>query len=360
MSTPSIKIAGRPIGADHPVYVVAEMSGNHGHRFERAVQLLEAAREAGADALKLQTYTPDTITIDCENEWFRIEGAGHWAGRTLHQLYGEAYTPWDWQPRLKELGDKLGIEVFSTPFDPSAVDFLDGQVGVAAFKVASFEIVDIPLLQRIGQRGKPVILSTGMASLSEIDRAVRTLREAGTREIALLRCVSSYPANPAQMNLATIPHLASAFSVPVGISDHSLSPAVSVAAVALGACIVEKHFTLSRADGGPDAPFSLEPPELRELIRMIRDTELAIGNVRYEADTTESENIRFRKSIFVVRDIGPREVFTQENVRVIRPGNGLPPVEVERVLGRRSTRSILRGTPLSWDMVGSPSDGSNG
>jgi pseudaminic acid synthase len=349
-SNKQFQIAGRAVGPASPTYIIAEMSGNHGHDYKRAVRLVRAAKEAGADAVKLQTYTADTITIDCDNEYFKIK-EGPWAGRNLHDLYAEAHTPWEWQPKLKRLGDELGIEVFSTPFDVTAVDFLEDEVGVSVYKIASFEVVDIPLLQRIASTKKPVIMSTGMATLAEIDSAVRTLRIGGTPEIALLRCVSSYPAMPEQMNLESLPHLALAFDCVVGLSDHTLSPAVSVAAVALGARMIEKHLTLSRADGGPDAAFSLEPAELQQTVRMIRDAEVALGHVSYGAGVGEEGSVAFRKSIFVVDDVKKGERFTKKNVRVIRPGHGLSPQFMPQVLGRRAEYDLRRGTPLTWDLL---------
>jgi pseudaminic acid synthase len=332
-------------------YIIAEMSGNHGRDYGRAEALVKAAAAAGVNAVKLQTYTADTITLKCDNEYFRISG-GLWDGRNLHELYQEAYTPWEWQPRLKKLGDELGVEVFSTPFDPTSVDFLEKEVGVNLYKIASFEVVDIPLLEKVAATRKQVIMSTGMATLAEIDRAVRTLREGGCPDIALLKCVSSYPATPDQMNLATIPHLAEAFDCVAGLSDHTLSPAVSIAAVALGARIIEKHFTLSRADGGPDAAFSLEPDELAATVRAVRDAEAAIGRVSYGAGLGEEGSVVFRKSLFAVEDVKKGEVFTSRNVRVIRPGHGLPPAELGLVLGRRAAADVTRGTPLCWDLVG--------
>ena len=349
----SMRIQSRMIGHGHPVFIIAEMSGNHGHDYARAEAIVRAAAEAGADAVKLQTYTADTITLDCDNEYFTIKD-GPWAGRTLHDLYEEAHTPWEWQPRLKKLGGSLGVDVFSTPFDPTAVDFLEREVGVNLYKIASFEVVDIPLLEKVAATRKSVIMSTGMATLAEIDNAVRTLREGGTPHIALLKCVSSYPATPDQMNLATIPHLAEAFGCVAGLSDHTLSPAVSVAAVTLGARIVEKHVTLSRADGGPDAGFSLEPEELRHTVQMIRDAQAAFGHVTYGAGPGENESVLFRKSIFVVVDIEKGEPITEENTKVIRPGSGLAPAELRNVLGRQANCRIDRGTPLSWPLVGGP------
>jgi len=346
---PHIEIDDRRVGPDCPTYIVAEMSANHNQDFEQAVQIIQAAKEAGADAVKLQTYTPDTLTIDCDNEYFRITGT-LWDGRTLYDLYGEAYTPWDWQPRLKEIANELGLDLFSTPFDDTAVDFLE-EMGVPVYKVASFENVDLPLLRRIARTGKPMIMSTGMAALAEIDEAVRTIREAGGGQLALLKCTSAYPALPEEMNLRTIPHLAEAFGVPVGLSDHTLGIAVPVAAVALGACIVEKHFALSRALPGPDSAFSLEPHEFEAMVEAVRTTEKARGTVRYGVSGGEAESRVFRRSLFVVRDVKSGEIFTTDNVRPIRPGYGLHSRYLDEVLGRRASRDIKRGTPLSWSLV---------
>lgn len=345
-----ITINGRVIGAGRPVYIIAEMSANHGQDFDQAVKILEAARAAGADAVKLQTYTADTLTIACDNEWFRIKGT-LWEGRTLHDLYGEAHSPWEWQPKLKEIAGRLGLDLFSTPFDPTAVDFLE-KMQVPAHKVASFELVDLPLLAKIGATGKPVIISTGMASLAEIDEAVRAVREAGAGGVALLKCTSAYPASPEAMNLRTIPHLAEAFGVPAGLSDHTMGIAAPVAAVALGATIIEKHFTLDRAAGGPDSAFSLEPQEFAAMVAAVRQTEQALGEVSYTLTEKEKESRAFRRSLFAVRDIRQGEFFTPENVRSIRPGYGLPPKHLERVVGRRATRDIARGTPLGWNLIG--------
>lgn len=347
---PVLTIADRRIGPGEPAYIIAEMSANHGRDFDRAVRILEAARAAGADAVKLQTYTPDTLTIDCDREWFRIRGT-IWEGRTLYELYGEAFTPWEWQPRLKEIAAGMGLALFSTPFDPSAVDFLEA-MAVPAHKVASFELVDLPLLRRIASTRKPVIVSTGMATLAEIDEAVRTLRQAGGAEIALLKCTSAYPAPASAMHLRTIPHLAEAFGVVAGLSDHSTGIAVPVAAVALGASIVEKHLTLERAAGGPDSAFSLEPDEFAEMVRAIRQAEQALGEVAYGGGHGEEASRILRRSLFVVRDMKKGEPFTPENVRSIRPGHGLAPGFLDLVTGRRAGRDIERGTPLSWDLVG--------
>lgn len=333
-----------------PVYVVAEISANHNQSFAKAVEIIEAAREAGADAVKIQTYTADTLTIRSDEECFRVSGGTLWDGRTLHDLYAEAYTPWNWQPQLKEIANGLGLDLFSSPFDDSAVDFLE-QMDVPAYKIASFEIVDLPLIRRVASTGKPVIISTGMASLEEIDEAVRTFREAGGCQLALLKCSSAYPAPPEEINLRTIPHLAATFGAPVGLSDHTLGIAVSVAAVAIGAVIVEKHLTLSRSVPGPDSVFSLEPEEFKEMVDAIRDVEKALGRVSYKAGSNESRSCNFRRSLFVVRDVHSGEVFTYENVRSIRPAHGLHTRHLEEVVGRHAARDIKRGTPLSWSLV---------
>jgi len=347
--TDIITINNRCVGPGFPVYVVAEMSANHNQDFDRAIRLVEAAKQAGADAIKVQTYTPDTMTIDCDSEHFQIQGT-LWDGRTLYDLYKEAYTPWDWQPRLKQIADELGIDLFSTPFDVTAVDFLE-DMGVPAYKIASFENVDLPLLRQIAATGKPVIMSTGMATLAEIDEGVRAIRESGSGQLALLKCVSAYPARPGEMNLRTIPNLAETFHLPVGLSDHTLGTAVPVAAVALGACIVEKHFTLSRAIPGPDSAFSLEPQEFDEMVRDIRVAERALGQVCYEVTEQELASRDLRRSLFVVRDVEAGEMFTAENVRSIRPGHGLHPRHLGEVIGRRASRDIERGTPLAWDLA---------
>jgi N-acetylneuraminate synthase len=342
-------IGENEIGPGRPVYIVAEMSANHNQDFEQAVRIVHAASESGADAIKLQTYTPDTLTIDCDRDSFRIGGT-IWEGRTLYDLYAEAYTPWDWQPELKTVANELGLDLFSTPFDATAVDFLE-TVGVPAYKVASFEIVDLPLIRRIARTGKPMILSTGMATLAEIDEAVRTARGGGATQIVLLKCTSAYPAPPEEMNLRTIPHLAEAFGVPVGLSDHTLGIAVPVAAVAVGARIVEKHFTLSRRLHGPDSAFSLEPGEFKAMVEAIREAEQALGGVQYQATENESASRAFRRSLFVVQGVRAGEPFTDQNVRSIRPGFGLHTRYLPEVLGRRAAADIERGTPLAWDLI---------
>jgi N-acetylneuraminate synthase len=350
MSEIDFQIAGRPIGPEQPPYVVAEMSANHGQDFDEAVKIVEAAAAAGADAVKLQTYTPDTLTLDCHGPSFRIEGTV-WAGRTLYELYGEAYTPWEWQPKLKQIADDLGLELFSTPFDATAVDFLEA-MDVPAYKIASFELVDLPLLRCVARTGKPIVLSTGMASLGEIDEAVRAIREAGGGPLALLQCTSAYPASPEEMNLRTIPHLAETFRVPVGLSDHSLESAVPVAAAALGASIVEKHLTTSRRRPGPDSAFSLEPHEFRHMAEAVCAAHRALGAVRYGPSEEEMPSRRLRRSLFVVEDVRAGEPLTPQNVRSIRPADGLHPRYLEQVLGRPARCDVPRGTPLCWGHVG--------
>lgn len=348
-----MNVDGRRIGPGEPTFVIAELSANHNQDLSRALELIHVARDAGADAIKVQTYTPDTMTIDCDGPLFRVGGGSLWEGRNLYELYGEAQTPWEWQPELKRETEKLGLVFFSTPFDLSSVDFLE-QMDVSLYKVASFEVIDIPLLKRIGKTGKPVIMSTGMATLSEIDTAVTTLREAGTPQLALLKCTSAYPAPASEMNLRTIPHLAEAFSVPVGLSDHTLDLAVPVAAVAVGACILEKHLAMSRQDPGPDSAFSLEPHEFKAMVDAVRTTEQALGRVHYGVGNKEMGNRVFRRSLFVVADLRAGDVLAPENVRSIRPGHGLAPAHLEVVVGKQITRDTPRGTPLTWDLVGAP------
>jgi len=344
-----IHIGRRAIGTGHPVYVIAELSANHNQRFEQAVKFIHAAKEAGADAVKLQTYTADTITIACDRPEFRIAGT-LWDGRNLHDLYGEAYTPWDWQPRLKEVANDLGLDLFSSPFDSSAVDFLEA-MKVPAYKVASCELVDIPLIQKMARTGKPLIMSTGMATVEEIAEALATARQAGAKEIALLKCTSAYPAPPEEMNLRTIPELSQRFAVPAGLSDHTMGVAVPVAAVAVGACIIEKHLTLSRCEPGPDSAFSLEPHEFKAMVDAVRVTEKALGEVHFGCSTKEASSRIFRRSLFVVQEVKRGELFTAENIRSIRPGHGLHTRHLPEVLGCRAACDIERGTPLNWDLV---------
>lgn len=345
-----IQFASRTIGGSAPCYIVAEVSANHNQSIERAKEIIRAAKRCGADAVKLQTYTADTLTIDCDAEWFQVPAATLWSGKTLYQLYGEAYTPWEWHRELFDVAREEGLDCFSSPFDATAVDFLE-ELGAPVYKVASFEIVDVPLLKKIASTGKPVIVSTGMASLAEIDEAVRTLRAAGAGPLVLLKCTSAYPAAPESMNLRTIPHLAEAFGAIAGLSDHTLGSSVAVAAVALGAAIIEKHFTLARADGGPDGAFSLEPEEFARMVSDIRQTERALGKVTYGPGPEDTKSLCFRRSLFVVADIKAGERLTDKNVRSIRPGHGLPPRHMDEVIGKIASRDIARGTPLAWDLV---------
>ncbi len=345
-----MRIGKREIGPGYPVYMVAELSANHNQNFDHAVQIVKAAQEAGADAIKLQTYTADTMTIAADREYFSIGGGTLWDGRNLHELYCEAYTPWEWQPKLQRAAQDLGLDFFSTAFDATAVDFLE-EMGVPAHKVASCELVDIPLIQRMARTGKPLILSTGMATVEEIEEALGSAREAGTAQIALLKCTSAYPAPAEEMNLRTIPEMARRFGVPVGLSDHTMGIAAPVAAVALGACIIEKHLTLSRATPGPDSGFSLEPHEFKAMVEAVRTAEKALGEVHFGLTSKEEASRVFRRSLFVVQDVKCGETFTAANIRSIRPGHGLHTRHLADVLGKRAVRDIERGTPLSWDLV---------
>jgi pseudaminic acid synthase len=345
----SIHIAGRPIGPEQPPYIIAELSGNHNGDLQRALALIDVAVDAGADAVKLQTYTADTITIDHDGPLFRIQG-GPWDGRRLHELYAEASTPWAWHEALFAHAAKRGITCFSSPFDPTAVDFL-AALGAPAYKVASFELVDLPLIEKMAQQGKPMIMSTGMASEDEVLEGVAAARGAGCTELVVLHCNSGYPSPVSDIRLATIPRLRALTGAQVGLSDHTLGTTASVAAVALGATVIEKHITLRRADGGPDAGFSLEPAELAELVRACREAWEAIGTPRAGLSGSEAGNRIFRRSLFVVADVEAGEALSAENLRSIRPGYGLPPKLYPALLGRRAKVKIPRGTPLSMDLL---------
>lgn len=350
VAIPQVAIEGRPIGPDHPPYVIAEMSGNHNGDIGRAVALIEAAKAAGADAVKLQTYTADTITIDHDGPGFVVEG-GLWAGRKLYELYQEAHTPWEWHEQLFEKAREIGITAFSSPFDPTAVDFLDS-LGAPAFKVASFEIVDTPLIAKMARTGKPLIISTGLASPDDIADAVAAARAAGGQELILLHCTSGYPTPASQMHLRTMQDLAQAHGTLVGLSDHTMGTAVAVAAVALGACVIEKHFTLARADGGVDSAFSLEPDELARLVADCRDAWAALGSVHYEEVEAEASGRDHRRSLYVVADVTRGEPLSERNIRSIRPGHGLAPKHLDTILGRPAARDLKRGEPLDWDQIG--------
>ena len=343
----AIAIGQREIGTEFPCYVIAELSANHNQQLEQALRLVDAAADAGADAIKLQTYRADTITLDAAGECFEIQGDSIWAGRRLYDLYCEAHTPWEWHAPLQQRAKDRGLDFFSSPFDLTAIDFLE-DLQVPAYKIASFEIVDLGLIRRAAETGKPLIMSTGMASLAEIDDAVRTARETGNEQLVLLKCTSSYPARPEDMNLRTLPHLAQAFGTPVGLSDHTLGTAVPVAAVALGARVVEKHLTLSRQIEGPDSKFSLEPHEFADMVQAVRFAQAALGQVRYRPTSGEQGSAAHRRSLFAVADIAAGEAITTENVRSIRPGAGLPPRLLPVVLGKRAVCPISRGTPLQW------------
>lgn len=343
-----MNILGRPIGPGHPAYVIAELSANHGQSIDTALALVEAAHAAGADAVKLQTYTADTLTLDSDKPWFRIGGGTLWDGKTLHQLYQEAFTPWEWHPGLKARADELGIHLFSSPFDFTAVDFLES-LEVPAYKIASFELVDLPLIRKAAATARPLIMSTGMATADEIAEAVATARQAGARDIALLKCTSAYPARPEDIHLRTLADMRERFGTVVGLSDHTPGSAVAVAAVALGASIIEKHIIRRRGDGGPDAAFSMEPEEFAAMVRDIRTAENALGSIRYEIIPHEEASRAFRRSLFVTRPIRQGEAFTAENVRSIRPSNGLHPRHYEQVLAHKAACDLEAGTPLALE-----------
>ncbi len=344
----TIVVAGREIGPGEPVYVVAELSANHLGDLGRARAIVEAAAEAKVDAVKLQTYTADSMTLDVDDDRFRVSGGTTWDGRHLHELYGEAATPWAWHGELMALCAGLGLHCFSTPFDPAAVDRLE-TLDVPAYKIASFELVDIPLIEHAAATGKPLIVSTGMATVAEIDEAVQAATTHGDGGVALLRCNSSYPARFDELDLRTIPAMATTWGVPVGLSDHTLTASSAIAAVALGACIVEKHLTLRRSDGGPDAAFSLEPDELAALVAGVREVESALGQVRFGPSRSELASVALRRSLFVVEDVAAGDELTSRNVRALRPADGLPPEHLRDVLGRRARCDLPRGTPLGWE-----------
>jgi pseudaminic acid synthase len=347
-----MQIASREIGLNAPPFVIAEMSGNHNQSLERALAIVDAAATAGAHALKLQTYTADTITLDVDDGEFVIrDEQSLWAGKNLHELYKLAHTPWEWHAPIMARARELGMLTFSTPFDETAVDFLES-LNVPAYKIASFEIVHLPLIRRVAATGKPIIMSTGMATAAEIDEAVRAAREAGNSDLVLLKCTSTYPATPANSNLATIPHLRAMFGCEVGLSDHTMGVGVAVAAVALGASVIEKHFTLARSDGGVDSAFSLEPLEMKSLVEETERAWQALGQVSYGPTAAEQKSLRFRRSLYVGSDLKAGDTLSVENLRCVRPGFGLAPRYYEALLGRRVARDVKKGTPTSWDLLG--------
>ncbi|WP_317719624.1 pseudaminic acid synthase [Clostridium tetani] len=349
MMNSKININGRIIGDNQPCYIIAEMSGNHAGSYERAVEIIREAKNSGADCIKIQTYTPDTMTIDCNNQYFSIK-EGTWEGENLYNLYKKAYTPWEWQEGLKKESKELGLDFLSTPFDKTSVDFLES-LDVNFYKIASFELVDIPLIKYIASKNKPIIMSTGMGTLSEIEEAVNAVKSTGNKNLCLLKCSSSYPAIPDDMNLMTMKNLNDIFEVPVGLSDHSLGSIAAVTAVAMGAKIIEKHFCLSRNIDNPDASFSMEPQEFKNMVKDIRAAERAIGKVSYRLSDKEVQSKIFRRSIFIVKDIKKGDRFTEENIRIIRPGYGLKPKYYDDIIGKTSACDMKRGTPLSWDKV---------
>lgn len=345
-----IKIGNKFVGADAPTFVVAEVSGNHLQDFERAKAIIKAAADAGADAVKLQTYTADTITLDCDNDYFQITQGTIWDGTTLHKLYQEAFTPWEWQPELMKYANELGLECFSSPFDHTAVDFME-KMDMPAYKIASFEINDIPLIRKIAKLGKPIIFATGIAYLEDIERALKVCKEEENEQVILLKCTSQYPSPYESMNLKVIPNMAEVFDCTTGLSDHSMGCTVAVASVALGAKMVEKHLTLSRADGGPDAEFSMEPAEFKQMVDEIRIVEKALGRVTYELTEQQVRSREDGRSLFVVKDVKAGETFTEENVRSIRPNFGLHTMYYDVVTGKTAKTDIAKGTPLAWNLI---------
>ena len=344
------KIGNRMVGEGHPTFIVAEMSANHLMNYDRAVQIIHAAKEAGADAVKLQTYTPDTITLDCENQYFQITQGTIWDGTSLHKLYETAYTPWEWQPKLMKIANDLGMECFSSPFDPTAVDFMT-QIQMPAYKIASFEINDIPLIRKIAKLHKPMIFATGVAYLEDIERALAVCKEEGNDQVVLLKCTSAYPSPYEDMNLKVIPNMAQVFECLTGLSDHSMGTAAAVASAALGGHMVEKHLTLSRADGGPDGAFSMEPAEFKKMVDDIRIVEKALGKVTYELTEKQKRSREDSRSLFVVKDMKEGEEFTPENVRSVRPAFGMHTMYYEEILGRKAKQDLAKGTPLDWKYI---------
>lgn len=346
-----LKIANRAIGAQHPPFIIAEMSGNHNQSLERALEIVEAAARTGAQALKIQTYTPDTMTLDLDEREFHISNPDSlWEGTSLYNLYAKAYTPWEWHKPIFDRARELGIIPFSTPFDDTAVDFLES-LDVPCYKIASFENTDLPLIRRVAATGKPIIISTGMASIAELDETVCTARESGCQDLILLKCTSTYPATPENTNILTIPHMRELFDCEVGLSDHTMGVGVSIASVALGATVIEKHFTLNRADGGVDSTFSMEPAEMTQLVVETERAWQALGKVSYGATAAEKASVQFRRSLYVVKEMKEGEEFTAENIRSIRPGYGLHTRYLDKVIGRHASKELSRGTALDWEFI---------
>ena len=346
-----MKIANIPIGKNSSPFVIAEMSGNHNQSLERALEIVEAAAKTGAQALKIQTYTPDTMTLDLDEREFHIsDPKSLWAGTSLYKLYGQAHTPWEWHEAIFKRSKELGIIAFSTPFDATSVDFLES-LDVPCYKIASFENTDLPLIRKVAATGKPMIISTGMASIAELDDTVRAARQAGCKDLALLKCTSTYPATADNTNILTIPHMRELFGCEVGLSDHTMGVGVSVASVALGATVIEKHFTLNRADGGVDSSFSMEPAEMAQLVVETERAWQALGQVSYGATAAEAKSLMFRRSLYVVKDMQAGEKLTADNVRAIRPGLGLPTKYLEQVLGKTLKIAVTKGTALRWDQL---------
>ena len=347
-----IIIGKQKIGPSHAPFIIAEMSGNHNQSLERALEIVEAAAKSGAHALKIQTYTADTMTLDiCEGEFFIDDPNSLWKGSSLHKLYQEAYTPWEWHKPIFERAEELGMIPFSTPFDASAVDFLES-LDVQLYKIASFENTDLPLIRKVAATGKPLIISTGMATVAELDETVRAAREAGCTDLVLLKCTSTYPASPANTNIQTIPHLRDLFGTQVGLSDHTMGVGVAVGAVALGATVIEKHFTIRRDDGGVDSAFSLEPAELELLVVETERARQALGKISYGPTEKEKASLKFRRTLYIAQDIKAGDVLTNENMRAVRPGLGLPTKYYETLLGRRVKCDVRKGTPLAWELLG--------
>ena len=347
-----MRIADTEVGAEHPPFIIAEMSGNHNQSLEVALELVEAAANTGANALKIQTYTPDTMTLDLDvNEFHITDPSSLWMGKSLYKLYGEAYTPWEWHQPIFQRARELGLIIFSTPFDDTAVDLLE-ELGAPCYKIASFENTDLPLIRRVAATGKPVIISTGMASIAELDDAVRAARESGCKDLVLLKCTSTYPSSPNNTNLLTIPHMREMFDCEIGLSDHTMGIGVSIASVALGATVIEKHFTLNRRDGGVDSTFSMEPAEMTQLVAETKQAWQALGKISYGATKDEKKSLIFRRSLYVVQDLKAGDILTTGNVRAIRPGLGLSPKYLDQVLGKASKQDVKRGTPLGWEMMG--------